>query len=293
MNAALSFSVLGPHGPQQLASRLRTLRQAWAQGWVGLPAVLLQCQRDAGLLHPGMPGTVLAFNALGLDIARRIEAQALALSPELAYHNRLHFADVMVVIAALLSVLPESGPLPGSAPPPVPNTPNTPPTPKDSRHRHQWASALLCAAAAHDVAHTGHINQFPHELELRTWEHLASQVDHSGLPGEWVQALRQLILLTDFQTTSANHSKVADRPFAWDLDWAVVLLNEADTWVSASAEFGPELSQSLQVEWQTSGVALHSTVNTPQGRLGFLKSLRFSSPAAHQLGITDDVRQQM
>jgi hypothetical protein len=72
-----------------------------------------------------------------------------------------------------------------------------------------------------------------------------------------------------------------------------VLLNEADIFVSATAEFGPGLSDALAREWEQAGFAGHASVATAAGRAQFLRSVFFSSPAALALGIQAQVQQQL
>jgi hypothetical protein len=86
---------------------------------------------------------------------------------------------------------------------------------------------------------------------------------------------------------------VAEQAFAWTQAWCQVLLNEADILLSASARFGPDLSQALAQEWQRVGFAAHATVATPAGRAQFLRSIRFSSPAALALAMPEQVAEQL
>lgn len=92
---------------------------------------------------------------------------------------------------------------------------------------------------------------------------------------------------------AGNHQRVAGQSFALTADWAQVLLNEADIYISATAEFGPGLSDALAREWHRAGFAGHATVATPAGRAQFLRSVRFSSPPAQALGIAAQVQHQL
>jgi hypothetical protein len=113
------------------------------------------------------------------------------------------------------------------------------------------------------------------------------------LPEPWRDRIESLILHTDPQTVPDNHAQVAEQAFAWTQAWCQVLLNEADILLSASARFGPDLSQALAQEWQRVGFAAHATVATPAGRAQFLRSIRFSSPAALALAMPEQVAEQL
>lgn len=288
MNAPNPFELHPPMGFDSLA---QACAQARAQ-WPGLPAVAQACIESLGLA----PAEVQAkaqekvpanFQAkvqtpASDDLAAMLHfVQAVAQSmealgrswpegrPEPAYHNRLHTADVLLTLTALLhgqqaSHQPEARP---------------------------WAAACLAAAVAHDYGHPGGTNAQPFELESRSWQALAAHTP--ALPQPWRGRIESLILHTDPLTVQANHLRVASQAFDWTLPWCQVLLNEADILVSASARFGPGLSQALAQEWQRAGVAAHAVVATPAGRLAFLRSVRFSSPAALALGLPEQVQQQM
>ena len=102
-----------------------------------------------------------------------------------------------------------------------------------------------------------------------------------------------MILKTDPSLVGANHDKVAGRAFAMDLDWACVVMNEADILASATDVFGPALGEQLAAEWQLKNLPLHAIVATPQGRLGFLKSLRFSTPGSLNLQFPQHIASQL
>jgi hypothetical protein len=62
---------------------------------------------------------------------------------------------------------------------------------------------------------------------------------------------------------------------------------------STTSRYGPELGQALAQEWALKNHPLHQVVGTPQGRLQFLSSLRFSSPAAEAFQIAHHVAEQI
>jgi hypothetical protein len=79
---------------------------------------------------------------------------------------------------------------------------------------------------------------------------------------------------------AGNHDKVNGLGFDMNLDWACVLINEADILASATAQHGNQLGQALAAEWAVKKHPLSSVVGTAQGRLQFLAMLRFSTPAS-------------
>ena len=86
-----------------------------------------------------------------------------------------------------------------------------------------------------------------------------------------------------------NHANVVGQSFQWDLKWLCVLLNEADVMASASAKYGPDLGESLALEWRTIDFPNHSTVARLEGRKNFLKQLIFSSPSSLVLGMKEKI----
>ena len=255
-----------------------SLAQACAQAraqWPGLPAIAQACSHSLGLaqleaqeaVHDDVAAMLRFVHAVAHDLETLGRNWPQGLEP--AYHNRLHTADVMFTLTALLHG--QQAPAQPAARP--------------------WAAACLAAAVAHDFGHPGGTNAQPFELESRSWQALAEHT--SALPQPWRGRIESLILHTDPLTVQANHLRVASQAFDWTLPWCQVLLNEADILLSASARFGPGLGQALAQEWQRAGVAAHAVVATPAGRVQFLRSIRFSSPAALALGLPEQVQQQL
>lgn len=248
------------------------------QDWPGLSAVAQLCAHSLGLSARPDPD-IAALLRFTLAVAQDLEAQGLELAAgqEPAYHNRLHTADVMLSVTVLLLAQKAQEKLQDQA--------------QDPSAAWPWAAATLAAAAAHDFGHPGGVNKGLFEIETRSWQAVSGHA--AALPLIWQERLQSLILHTDPQTVAANHQRVAGQPFAWGLPWCQVMLNEADILVSASARLGPGLSQALAQEWQRAGVAAHASVATPAGRAQFLRSVRFSSPAALALGMAQQVQQQL
>lgn len=249
----------------------RQLRAHWAGDWPGLPHILTLCQQSLGL-DTTAEATNVGLNQFAQLVAQDMEQHAAGLEPssEPAYHNRLHTADVLCVLTTLLHMLN----IPGA----------------DAAGK-TWASALLATAVAHDHRHPGGVNRSAQEFERASWQGVEPFAQH--LPKVWCEQMEAWILGTDVPMVAVNHQRIAGQSFAWTADWGQVLLNEADICISATAEFGPGLSDALAREWLQAGFPGHVTVATPAGRAQFLRSVRFSSPAAQALGMEMQVQQQL
>lgn len=251
-----------------LTQACRLLRQHWPNNWPGLPVILFLCQRSLRL-ETAIGGPIVALNQFAQSVARNIEQHAKALNAEPAYHNRLHTADVLIVITTMLHIMNATG----------------------GQHEKSWASALLAATVAHDYQHPGGMNQSAFEHERASWQSVLHFAHH--LPASWREYISTWILGTDVSAVADNHHQISGQQFVWSSLWCQVLLNEADIFVSATAEFGPSLSEALAREWRHSGHAEHVRVATVSGRVQFLRSIRFSSPAALALGIQQQVAEQL
>ena len=254
-----------------LCQTLDNLRSRWPADWPGLPTVLDACVAQLWPQPPSL--TPLPQQMLGIakTMAVQMESLALTTSYEPHYHNRLHTADALVSLCWLLKAL-------GSQQHAVPD---------------EWAAALLLAVTSHDALHPGGANKHLHEFEQQSAGLFQQLAAAQGLSAQWVEVVTQLILRTDPSQVAANHDKVAHTAFVFNLDWAVVLMNEADILASATATVGPQLGQQLASEWERRQHPLHKVVGSDAGRLQFLSSLRFSTPASHTLCMPQTVASQM
>jgi class 3 adenylate cyclase len=257
--------------PEGLHQACRQLRAQWPGHWPGLPHILALCQQSLGL-DTAAENAIVSLNQFAQSVAQNMEQHAAGLeqASEPAYHNRLHTADVLCVLTTMLHIL---------------NVPGADAAGKT------WASALLASAVAHDHQHPGGVNHSAQEFERASWYGVMPFAQH--LPVFWREQIEGWILGTDVPAVPGNHQRIAEQSFTWSPAWAQVLLNEADIYISATAEFGPGLSDALAREWHRAGFAGHATVATPAGRAQFLRSVRFSSPAAQVLGIQVQVQQQL
>ena len=251
---------------------LHNLRSKWPNAWPGLPVVLNACiQRLWPHKRPAVGSTSHKLLQAALAMASHMENVAREANYEPLYHNRLHTADALTAICLLIQALQK----------------------KNMMVDNEWAAAFLFAVTSHDVLHPGGANGFLQEFERRSAKEMQYIATPLGIDVVWLQRVRELILRTDPTLVAANHDLVKDTPFEMNLDWACVLINEADILASATSRYGPELGKALAKEWALKNHPLHHVVGTPQGRLQFLSSLRFSSPAAEQFRMTHHVAKQI
>ena len=239
------------------------VRQSWQTEWIGLPALLAQCLTFLHIPeHPEDPSVrSLVGTARSVALQIEIEKGCGTDTAEPGYHNRLHFADALTSVALQCHVEALHN------------------KPLDAA----WQAALLLVGLAHDFRHPGHINRHPRDIESATVEALLPFLDAAKLTPVWTERITTLILRSDFTMAHENHARVRERAFAWDLDWATVLLNEADIMASASEEFGPALSEALASEWMAIQFPAHATVATQAGRRQFLAGIQFSTHSGRLL----------
>lgn len=250
---------------------LENLRSTWPHAWPGLPVVLQSCIRRLWSKHPpplgSTSGQLLSVSA---SMAAHMEFLASVANDEPNYHNRLHTADALTAICLFIQALKE----------------------KHLEVSDEWAAALLLAVTSHDVLHPGGANGFLQEFEQRSANELKKMAS-SRVGDDCLHRVSEMVLRTDPTLVPGNHDKVKDTAFEMNLDWACVLINEADILASATPSHGPGLGQALAQEWALKNHPLHNVVGTPAGRLHFLSSLRFSTPASEAFQISQSVQQQM
>ena len=251
---------------------LHNLRSKWPDAWPGLPVVLNACiHRLWSHKPPAVGSTSYKLLQAALAMASHMEKVAQEANYEPLYHNRLHTADALTAICLLIQALQK----------------------KNIVVDDDWAAAFLFAVTSHDVLHPGGANGFLQEFEQRSAKEMQYIATPLGIDVVWLQRVRELILRTDPALVTGNHDKVKDTPFEMNLDWACVLMNEADILASATSRYGPELGQALAQEWALKNHPLHHVVGTPEGRLQFLSSLRFSTPASKAWSMQNHVEGQL
>jgi hypothetical protein len=251
---------------------LHNLRSQWPNAWPGLPVVLNACiQRLWPLALPVSHSQAWQLLQAARNMAAHMEDLAKASNYEPQYHNRLHTADALTAVCLLIQTIKEQA----------------------FTLSDEWAAALLLAVTSHDVLHPGGANAFVQEFEQRSALEMRDITQGLKMDALWTERVSELILRTDPTLVAANHDKVNNTPFEMNLDWACVLMNEADILASATSRYGPELGQALAQEWALKNHPLHHVVGTPEGRLQFLSSLRFSTPAAEAFHMAREVTEQI
>ena len=279
--AAPVTSTLSPllNQPSTLEEPFLNLRQCWPQAWPGLPLVLGRCLQQLG----NAPGNTspakskLATQRLQAclwDVAELVEKdgrQRAAKGAEPAYHNRLHVADTLVALTLLLRA---SRSRQAQLEPEQPCHP-------------EWLALL--AMLAHDLMHDGRINHQPGDMETLSFQAMQPLMRHHRIASADQAAVQRMILMTDATQVTRCHQKMAGRQFSiHDLDALVVLVQEADIWVSSLPVLGAQLTQQLSHEWRAHAPERAEALLQPAGRLGFLRhAALFTSPAALALGMPE------
>ena len=246
-----------------LLSSYAYLRYSWQNRWLGLAKVVQDCASFLQINRLPDHSQAHLLLELALRVAQQIEIEEGrgTETPEPHYHNRLHFADSLTTITLQCSIEAQSTAVADGV----------------------WHAALLLIAISHDFRHPGKVNRYTSDIELASVNALLPLMVSANLSEDWINRISTIILRSDFALVRENHARVLGRRFTWDIDWATVLLNEADIMASASLEFGPALSLALSKEWKAIEFAPHATVATESGRHEFLSNIQFSSYSARTL----------
>ena len=258
---------------QCLENSYGALRTSWHGQWVGLPTVLEACVQFLGLNNSNSSLASTQMLKAAEQVAHVIEESFAndGIDSEPLYHNRLHFADALATISLQIAIQSDLS----------------------KQTNSEWTACALLACMAHDLGHSGRINQFESELEKHSVELLAPILDACGVKGVWREWTERCIIRSDFALVQQNHAAVQGADFEWDLKWLIVFLNESDVMASASTKFGIDMGEALAREWKKIDFVAYKTVATPAGRKGFLKIITFSSPASKALGIQVAVDQEI
>lgn len=263
------------HPPRLLASletSLANLRQAWPEGWPGLPRVLHSCCQRLNIQPADLAARSQALLAWSQQVAQAVEDDGRRLAArqqELTYHNRLHIADTLVCMTHLLLALREQK-QPGAS----------------DAHL-----ALLCLATmvGHDFMHPGGSNAFPGQFERQAVEALQPLMQAAGLQAQDRSVLEQCILLTDPLCVKASHEAAQQEPFdLGNIHWMTVLVQEADILASSLPQTQQSLTEGLSTEWAPLNPEAAAKLLLPGSRMWFLEhAALFSSPAALHLGLNE------
>lgn len=256
-------------GLSMLEHALRALRQAWADEWPGLPTVVRSCLDHLGV---DRRNRACAVRIACLDqLARLVEADGAARAcagQELAYHNRLHIADTLVSLAALIRTQQE---IESGAP--------------------MAAGALqieaMIAMVAHDYLHDGTVNRYQGELEARSCVAVDSELARLRLPAGARARIRTWIMATDPVVIARQHERIRGRAFrSTQPSCLQALINEADILVSSLPAFAQSQTEALVSERISSGIPGAESLLSGDARRQFLERVAiFSSDASHHLGL--------
>jgi hypothetical protein len=256
----------------ELKTALDGLRSQWAGQWLGLPFVLSNClarlQHDSNQ-HPQLE----RYHKLRLaasHLAAEVEAVHASMAHdglEAAYHNRLHFADTLWCVTALLLACRQASVV--------------------SRLQDEQEMLVILVMVAHDFHHDGRVNQHLMEMENHSVTLAAPVLNQFGIAEDDLDCIKRLVQHTDPTTVAENHRMVLQRPFSIeDQAWLQVLANEADVLASSLPDYGESLGEALSREWAEKNADMAKSVISPAGRLYFLEKVAiFSTPGSHSLGL--------
>jgi hypothetical protein len=195
---------------------------------------------------------------------------------EPAYHSRLHIADTIVGLTALLLAQRSANDL-------------------DVPTQSHLEMLAMTAMLGHDLMHDGSINTYPEELETKSTHHLRPFLTEQHVPGQDIKLIEKIILMTDPAKVALHHT--SNKNIFFDIqvaDCLGILLQEADILASCFEDIGRVRTSFLAKEWSHRFPSKSKLLITRQGRLNFLETnARFSSPASHILGIPEMVTTQI
>jgi hypothetical protein len=212
------------------------------------------------------------YKSLCLNLANEIDA-FYDVNIEPSYHSRLHFKDVCLILSYLLmhEGLMDVNEISKNA--------------WNSSREEKWV--LLFAAIAHDFGHPGLINRTPFEIEMKSVALLEAFLFKSKLNNNLIESIihriNPWILATDPRAYGALLSKITSAKASHE-DCLAMLLIEADLFASILPVKGQMLGARLAEEWKSVNPTKSTEVNSKQGRVTFLESLRFVSPHTQVLG---------
>ena len=265
----------------ELRATYLNLQRAWPDKWPGLPVVFDQCMNQLGWkqsLTSALPQTFSLYHC-SKELAEFIEENGKSQSDksqEPAYHSRLHIADTIVGLTALLLAQRSANNL-------------------DIPTQSHLEMLAMTAMLGHDLMHDGSINTYPEELETKSIHHLKPFLTEQRVHGQDIKLIEKIILLTDPAKVLLHHRSIKNIFFDIQVaDCLGILLQEADILASCFEDVGKVRTLLLAKEWSHRFPSDSTRLTTPDGRLSFLKTnAQFSSPASHILGIPELVREQI
>ena len=265
----------------ELRATYLNLQRAWPDKWPGLPVVFDQCMNQLGWeqsLTSALPQTFSLYHC-SKELAEFIEENGKSQfdkNQEPAYHSRLHIADTIVGLTALLLAQRSANNL-------------------DIPTQSHLEMLAMTAMLGHDLMHDGSINTYPEELESKSIHQLRPFLTGQRVNGQDIKLIEKIILLTDPAKVLLHHRSIKNIFFDFQVaDCLGVLLQEADILASCFEDVGKVRALLLAKEWSHRFPSESTRLTTSDGRLSFLKTnAQFSSPASHILGIQELVREQI
>ena len=265
----------------ELRATYLNLQRAWPDKWPGLPVIFDQCMNQLGWeqsLTIALPQTFSLYQC-SKELAEFIEENGKSQfdkNQEPAYHSRLHIADTIVGLTALLLAQRSANDL-------------------DVPTQSHLEMLAMTAMLGHDLMHDGSINTYPEELETKSIHYLRPFLTEQHVPGQDIKLIEKIILMTDPAKVALHHTSIKNIFFDIQVaDCLGVLLQEADILASCFEDIGRVRTSFLAKEWSHRFPSKSKLLITRQGRLNFLETnARFSSPASHILGIPEMVTTQI
>ena len=265
----------------QLRATYLNLQLAWPDKWPGLPIIFDQCVNQLGWAHSSMSALPQTFSLYhcSKELAEFIEENGKSQfdkNQEPAYHSRLHIADTIVGLTALLLAQRSANDL-------------------DVPTQSHLEMLAMTAMLGHDLMHDGSINTYPEELETKSIHYLRPFLTEQHVPEQDIKLIEKIILMTDPAKVSLHHTSIKNIFFDIQVaDCLGILLQEADILASCFEDIGRVRTSFLAKEWSHRFPSKSKLLITRQGRLNFLETnARFSSPASHILGIPEMVTTQI
>lgn len=265
----------------ELRETYLNLQLAWPDKWPGLPIIFDQCVNQLGWELSAMSALPQTFSLYhcSKELAEFIEENGKSQfdkNQEPAYHSRLHIADTIVGLTALLLAQRSANDL-------------------DVPTQSHLEMLAMTAMLGHDLMHDGSINTYPEELETKSTHHLRPFLTEQHVPGQDIKLIEKIILMTDPAKVALHHTSIKNIFFDIQVaDCLGVLLQEADILASCFEDIGRVRTSFLAKEWSHRFLSKSKLLITRQGRLNFLETnARFSSPASHILGIPEMVTTQI
>ena len=265
----------------ELRETYLNLQLAWPDKWPGLPIIFDQCVNQLGWELSAMSALPQTFSLYhcSKELAEFIEENGKSQfdkNQEPAYHSRLHIADTIVGLTALLLAQRSANDL-------------------DVPTQSHLEMLAMTAMLGHDLMHDGSINTYPEELETKSIHYLRPFLTEQHVPEQDIKLIEKIILMTDPAKVSLHHTSIKNIFFDIQVaDCLGVLLQEADILASCFEDIGRVRTLFLAKEWSHRFLSKSKLLITRQGRLNFLETnARFSSPASHILGIPEMVTTQI